>query len=340
MKSLKTAVSQTNNGKGCRQDMTDKMIIELDRAAEIISLSDDILILTHANPDGDTLGSAAAMCLALTQLGKRSRIENSDEIPHKYSYLFEKIENADFEPRFIMSVDVADKKLLGDLEEKYEGKIALSIDHHGSNRLFADETCVDAGSASTTELILKLLKLLKVDITPEIANAVYTGLATDTGCFRFMNTTANTHAAAAEMMTAGADHVMINKLMFETKSFSYMKLEKRGLEGLTMHFDGRVAVISLTGEDFRISGASQQDCDAICGIPRQIEGVDIGITMREKAENLYKISVRTNGDFNASAVCQLLGGGGHKGAAGCEIRGTLEEAKKAILGAVGEYIGA
>lgn len=318
--------------------MTDKILIGLDRAAEIISDRDNILILTHANPDGDTLGSAAALSLALRQLNKRSRIENSDEIPRKYSYLFENTGDEDFTPQLIMSVDVADQKLLGAIEEKYDGRVELSIDHHGSNRLFAQETCVDPESASTAELILKLIKLLGTPVTPDIANAIYTGLATDTGCFRFMNTTANTHMAAAEMIAAGADCAMINKLMFETKSFSYMKLEKRGLEGLTLHFGGRVAVISLTGEDFRASGASQQDCDAICGIPRQVEGVDIGITMREKEEGLYKISVRTNGSFDASAVCQRLGGGGHKGAAGCEIRGTLQQAKKAVLDAAEEYL--
>ena len=314
------------------------MIIGLDRAAEIISSRDNILILTHANPDGDTLGSAAALSLALGQMGKRSRIENSDEIPHKYDYLFVNTQKEHFEPEFIMSVDVADKKLLGRLEEKYDGKIELSIDHHGSNRLFAKETCVDPGSSSTAELILELIKLSGVTVTQGIANAIYTGLATDTGCFRFMNTTANTHIAAAQMIAAGADCAMINKLMFETKSFSYMKLEKRGLEGLTLHFGGRVALISLTGEDFRISGASQQDCDAICGIPRQVEGVDIGVTMREKEPGLYKISVRTNGDYDASAICQTLGGGGHKGAAGCEVRGTLEDAKKAVLDAAGKYL--
>lgn len=308
------------------------MLIDVKATAQLLSSRNDILILTHANPDGDTLGSGFALMRALLSLGKRVRLENNDTIPAKYDFLSAGLEVQDFEPQLIMSVDVADPKLFGtQVQEKYGDRVELCIDHHGSNKLYAEKTLLVAEASSNAEVVYEVIKELGVEITSSIADGIYTGVSTDTGGFRYGNTTPESLNVAAEMMKAGADYKKINIVMFETKSASYFELERLGLEGLTFHYDGKVALMSLTQEMFNKSGHSSQECDALCAIPRQIEGVKVGATIKEKEDGRYKISVRTNEPYDASEICVALGGGGHKGAAGCELKTCLEDVKIALL---------
>lgn len=308
-------------------------------AAKILKEKDNILILVHSHPDGDTLGCGYSLCRALLSIGKRAKVMCSDIIPKKYGYLFKGISEESFDPDFIVAVDVADTKLLGKkLEEIYADKIDLCIDHHGSNKLFAKKTLLDSTAAAACEIVLDVIKALKAEITKEIADCIYTGLSTDTGCFRYSNVTPRTMIMGAQMIEAGADNSAINTVMFETKTKTYVALEKLCLAGMEMHFNEQTALITVTQEMFRISGSDESECDAIASLPRQIEGVVVGATLREKPDGSFKASLRTHAPADASAICAKMGGGGHIRAAGCQLDGPLENAKQTLLNNIKEYL--
>ena len=308
------------------------MRIDLHETAKILENSDKILLLCHSHPDGDTLGSAYALARALLGMGKRVRVECSDPIPKDFSFMLEGIETDDFEPELIAAIDVADIKLLGkESEGKYTGKIGLCIDHHGSNMLYADKVCLEADSASTAEIIYLLLKIMQVDPDPVIASCLFTGVSTDTGCFRFSNTTVRTFEIAAELAKLGADTYNIIQVFFETKTKTYAALERLALDSMRFYFSDRCALICVTQDMYKRSGSNESETDRLANLPRQIEGVLVGVTMRELKDGSFKASVRTHGDIDASAICKRLGGGGHMGAAGCTLYGSKQQAINSLL---------
>lgn len=316
-----------------------KMKITLNEAAEILLQKDNILILTHKSPDGDTIGSGYALCMALRQFGKKANVVCSDEFSRKYDYITKQIEVQEFEPEFIVSVDVADAKLLGDKLSVYADKVDLCIDHHGSNTGFAKKSYVEADAAAAAQVIKNLLELMNVKIDRNIANAVFTGICTDTGCFRYPSTTAETYRAAADMIDCGADYATINRVMFDTKSRARIELERMALESIEFFAGGKGSLICITNEMFEKSGAEEGDSEGISSLPRQVEGVIVGVTMREKEDGSYKISVRTSGEVDASEICANFGGGGHKAAAGCVIDDEFENARNKLIKAVSSAIG-
>ena len=314
--------------------------------ADILSKQDRILILIHASPDGDAVGSACALLRGLRKMGKRAAIKCADPIPAKFDYLFtglcDVMPQADsFTPQLILSVDVADIRLLGSLKEEYRGKINLSIDHHASHVNFADIDYVDAGCAANTEIIYTLLLEMKADIDRDIANAIYTGLSTDTGCFRYRNVTWNTHAIASELIARGAESGDINQKMFQTRTRSQMEAELKVLKTMQFYFDSRCALIVVTQALMEETGLREEDVDAFVSKPREIEGVLVGIALKQRTgngEEGFKVSFRTNPPADASAIAGALGGGGHKGAAACLFNGTLEQAKRSVLKACEDYL--
>ncbi len=308
------------------------MRIDLNETANILENADNILLLSHSHPDGDTLGSASALARALISKGKRVRVECSDPIPKDFSFMFEGLEFGDFEPELIAAIDIADTKLLGkDAEGKYSGKIGLCIDHHGSNILYADKVYLEPDSASTAEIIYLLLEKMNVEITPQIASCLFTGVTTDTGCFRFSNTTVRTFEIAAALAKLGADTYNIIQVFFETKTKTYAALERLALDSMRFYFSDRCAVICVTQDMYKRSGSDESETDRLANLPRQIEGVLVGVTMRELKDGSFKASVRTHGDIDASAICQRLGGGGHMGAAGCTLYGSKQQAINSLL---------
>lgn len=315
------------------------MRIDAKRTAELILNEDNILILVHSNPDGDTLGCGYALLRALRKLGKKAEVLRPDNTAKKYNYLFDDLGHEDFEPNYIISVDVADIKLLeNDVREKYGNKINLAIDHHPSNCVESEYLLLEDTAAAACEIVFKVIRLLGAELDKKIADCLYTGLSTDTGCFRYSNTTSQTYRMAADLVDAGADGGKINRVMFETKTKSYVSLEKLVMDTLEMYYDGRCAIISLTYDMYEKSGSDESETDPLASKTRQIEGVDVGVFIREKQDGTFKISLRTLESVNASEVCKKLGGGGHARAAGCQFEGTLEEAKKRIIEVVGEYL--
>ena len=303
----------------------------LESVAKTLLSKDKILILTHRSPDGDTIGSGYALAMALRKLGKNVKVDCTDPFPEKYSYFTDKLEKLEFDEEFVVSVDIADTKLLGEKLSDYADKIDLCIDHHGSNTKYAKEYYVEASAAAAAQVIAKLIRLMNVEFDKDIANAIYTGITTDTGCFRYTNVTAETHRIAADMIDCGAESGMINRLMFETKSRSRLELERRVMDSIQFYLDGRCAIASATIDMMKESGAVDNDMEGVSSLPRQIEGVMAGITLREKNNGKFKVSVRTTDELDASAICANFGGGGHKAAAGCMITGTLNEAIEQII---------
>lgn len=312
--------------------------INVEKCAKILRDKDNILILTHAHPDGDTLGCGYGLCRALLKMGKKARVICADEIPAKYSYLYEDMDIPEFDEEYIVAVDVATENLLGDLADVYSGKIDLCIDHHGSNAEYATYLLLNADAAAAAETVFKVIKALRVKIDRHIADCLYTGLTTDTGCFRYASTTSNTYRAAAELIDLGANNGIINRVMFETKTKTYAALERMAIEGMEFYSRDRICVITITQDMYRKSGSSEQETEAIAPLSRQQEGVEIGLTIREKADGKCKCSLRTYESVDASKLAAHFGGGGHKQAAACKFDCGIEEAKAMLLEKCEEFL--
>ena len=314
------------------------MVIEKKQCIELINSHEEFLILSHEHPDGDTLGCAFALCEILRSMGKKRAFLCADEISADFSYMTDGFENDEVNDPFIVAVDVADARLLGSIAADYADRVDLGIDHHASNTLFAKSTYVE-DRAAACEIIFELAKDMGYKSNEYFRNCIYTGISTDTGCFRYQNTSALTFRIAAELMEQGIDSKTINKLMFETKTKSFLELERLSRETLEYHFGDRCAIITITQDMYEKSGADEHQVYPITALPRQIEGVVVGAVMKEKPDGSYSISVRTDGDIDASEVCARLGGGGHAGAAGCEVKEDYETAKAKILDSIKLSLG-
>ena len=308
-------------------------------AAAFLRAHDNYLILTHKRPDGDTIGCAAGLCRALRGLGKTACIlPNEDVIPLLGGYLDGLTAPDGFTPDTVVSTDVATENLLPDSAALYKGRIDLAIDHHPSQEFFARETCLEADKAACGEIIWKICTELGV-MDGEIAAPLYVAVSTDCGCFVYANTTSHTHRVAAALMEQGIPVKELNKRHFRTKSLARMKLESLILQNMHLYHDGTVAVAPISLELIAQAGATLEDTDDIAAFLGQLKGVLHTATIREHEGGECRVSVRTKADeLNATKVCARLGGGGHKAASGCTVKGTVAEAERAILAAIDEQL--
>ena len=283
--------------------MTEQLNVQ--QMAQRLMTADNILILCHKNPDGDTIGCGSALYCALKMLDKEAAVLCSDVIPTRYAFTNAHMFKGEFEPKTVVAVDVASVQLFGENNgmTQFSRHVDLCIDHHAGNSGYADFTLLNGSAAAAAELLYEVICAMGVAITPHIADCLYTGLATDTGCFRFSSTTANTHLVAAKLIEAGCHVEELNTLLFDTKPRERMEADPADLEELT-------------------------------SLPVSIEGVKVGLTLRQQPGGSYRISVRTAKGVDACAIARRLGGGGHSRAAGCELLGNLENAKNAILAEV------
>lgn len=311
------------------------MEITVEKAAQLLKENDNFLILTHMSPDGDTLGSAFALCRCLQKLGKSAAVITEDNLPKKFSYLSEAVTECESKKKYIVAVDIATENLLPKNAHQYKGNVNLCIDHHPSNTNYAENLCLEPTAAACAEIIFKIIGALGVGIDRLTANCLFTGITTDTGCFRYSNTTAQTMNTAARLIDLGCDSHKINKIMFETNSKARIKAEQLALSTLEYFCGGKIAVMLVTLEALTRSGADESELDGLSAIPRTIEGVVVGITIREKGNGLLKISVRSDETVcSANEVCEQFGGGGHAAAGGCSINNkTIKQAKEALVSA-------
>ena len=299
--------------------------------------NDCFTILTHKSPDGDTLGAGFALCAYLRDMGKKANVLNGEGFPDRYSFMYEGYEPQEFEERFVIAVDIADPKLLGSGLAAYEeeGRIDLCIDHHISNKYYAKESFVDGNASAACLILYELFKELGRPISKHIAMCLYTGIATDTGCFKYENTTPAAHNAAAELIQYGFGFSIINRKMFDIKSHGRLAAERLAADTMEFFCDYKCAVMILITEMMDSCGIEPAEFEGMASIPLSVEGVEIGVTVRQRHEQVWKLSVRTTETIDASAFCKQFGGGGHIRAAGCELKGTLEQVRVQITEAVG-----
>ena len=304
--------------------------------ADFLQENDNFCILTHTRPDGDTVGSASALCLALRQLGKEAWVlENKETSPFLYNCLLGLTTDTPRENDTLVTVDVASPGMLPENAKPLLGSISLRIDHHGSATSFTDLELVDPASAACGEIIYDVMMAMGVQMTKEIAWRLYIAVSTDTGCFRYANTTANTYRVAAACAETGVDLYPTTQALFDTTSIAELKLQNWMVDNAVFLHGGKAAVCAVPRE--LEENVSKEDLEGISGFLRSIEGVKISATIRE-TENGSKMSVRAVPGFDASAVCKKFGGGGHKGAAGASLAMTLEEATQAAIAALEEVV--
>ena len=291
-------------------------------AAARLAAMDQVLILTHVRPDGDTIGSAAALCCGLRALGKTAYLLPNPELTATYApYAAPYLAEADFVPAYVVSVDIAALSLLPENARPYGERIDLAIDHHPSQGFFARETCLEADSAACGEIVYDIITRL-TPVTPDIALPLYVAVSTDTGCF-----------------VCGIDAAPVNKALFRTKSRTRLAMEAWMAEWAEYYDHDRVVVMQIPLSLCLDYKATEADVEELSSLAALVEGTDCGVTLRELKDGRVKISLRTGPRVNATEVCALLGGGGHAAAAGATLHGTLGEVKQAVLQAIDMVAG-
>lgn len=302
--------------------------------SQLLLSKNNILIITHTNPDGDTLCSAAALCSALRRAGKRANLFRNPAVTTKYMPHVEKyFAPKSFKSKYIVSVDVATEKMFA---EGFDGAIDLCIDHHPTNSHYAKKELVCPDKAACGEIVLAVIKEMCGGITQEEADLLYIAVTTDTGCFQYLNTNAATFRAAAELLEYGADTGMVNVKFFRKASRARLKLEGMIYSTMGFYCDGKISVAIITNEMLRQAGAGEEDCDDLAGLAGRAEGASVNITIRERDNGSSKVSVRTGRDVSSSDICAVFGGGGHAMAAGCTIDCPPEKARDMLLAVIDE----
>ena len=305
-------------------------------AAQWLLSHDNFCILTHVRPDGDTMGSASALCVGLRQMGKTAHLLHNDGASpflDKCQLGLSKAWPEDGDT--LVTVDVAAKRMLPEEWLSLQDRMELRIDHHSSAESFTANELVDSTAAACGEIIYDLLMAMGCEMTKEIAWRLYIAISTDTGCFRYANTTANTYRVAAACAETGAELYPITQELFDTTSVAQLKLKNWMVDHAVFLCDGRAAVCGIPAE--LEETVTKEDLEGVSGFLRSIEGVKISATIRQ-TETGSKMSVRAVPGFDAAAVCKRFGGGGHKGAAGAGMDVPLEEAVRLACQALTEVI--
>lgn len=317
--------------------------ITLSAVASLIAEKRKILIITHGHPDGDTLGSAYGLKRAIAKYCD-ARVICIDTVPDRLKFItdgetdlhIERLE--DFSPELVMAVDVAETHLMGAYGETFAGAIDLKIDHHVNGSEYARYNYIEGDTAACGEIVYKLIRELEAIncavLTPESASALYAAVSSDTGSFKYTNTTPDTMRTAAALMEAGADTEDINRRLYESKSKGEITAMKLALNGMKLYREDSVAVFSMTNKLKEESGLTDDDFGDVINILREIEGVDLAVTLRQLKDKpeKFKISMRSSGDIKANELCAMFDGGGHvKAAGGMIIADSPESAEDMVI---------
>jgi bifunctional oligoribonuclease and PAP phosphatase NrnA len=310
---------------------------ELRKIVDALRANERFLVTTHENPDGDALGSLVAMTLALRGLGKDAVMYLFGDVPLPNEYRFMRLGDlirrlpADAGERVLVAVDAANERRLGPDHETLLAAVALKIDidHHHDNSRFGDLNLIVADASSTGEILKDVLDALGAELTPEIAEALYIAIVTDTGRFQYANTTARALRLAAELVEAGADVHRVFQGVYESVAFAKLKLVARALEHARMLEGGRLVVAHLDRSDFAEAAAEEPFSEGIIDYLRAVEGAEMAALIREPPTAngpLRRISLRTTEQgLDVSAIARKSGGGGHKQAAGFPSEGSVDE---------------
>ncbi|HYA85960.1 MAG TPA: bifunctional oligoribonuclease/PAP phosphatase NrnA [Nitrospirota bacterium] len=305
------------------------------RIAEALRGCNSILISAHRNPDGDTLGSQLALLLALEKMHKAVTAHNLDPVPEFYEFLphADRIKTGLPVPgRFDAYIVVdADPPRTGLFDKQYPADILINIDHHVTNPREWPLTWLDPDASACGEMIYKLIQELGVAIDRNIALCLYTAILTDTGSFRYSNTTSESMKIAAKMLEAGADPWLVTENVYESFAYRRLKLLGAVLAGMERSEDGRVAWVVITDELYHQTGTTAEDTDSFINFVRSVKGVEVAVLIRQIGAAQYKLSMRSKGRIDLSSLSQSFGGGGHRNAAGGVLNGTLEGVKRTVI---------
>ena len=306
--------------------------------AKLLGSKDGILLLTHKNPDGDTVMSAAALCRALRRKNKKAYLYHNPQITKKMLPFVDKLFAPEsFVPKYIVSVDVATENLF---PKDFDGKVDLAIDHHPSNSHFAAEELIESERSACGEIVQKLIVALAGKLTKTEATLLYIALTTDTGAFQYANTDEQTFRSAAELVQAGADAHAVMLHFFRKTSLARLRLEGMIYSGLHVYHEGKLVIATVTLEMMQTAEATEDDCDDLAGLSGRAEDALMNVTIRELSDGSSKISVRSAPGVSSLAVCSAFGGGGHELASGCTIQASPEKAEKLLLDVIDELCGA
>lgn len=308
----------------------------LAETAKLLKEAGKMVIVSHISPDGDTLGSSLALAHALRMLGKEVMLNVDDDIPSVFSFLPGIGEYMRFAPDdsvpadLLIVIDASSADRAGNAMNVVKARSVLNIDHHKTNTHFADYLYLDSDAAATAEIIYSLLLELGTELNTEIATCIYEGLYTDTGSFKYSNTTSRTLSIASALLTYGVNPSLISDNM-EVKSRSQVEMLGKVLETLTFLRDGKIAYVEVAPElyDYNV------DTDTFVSYPRYIEGVEVALLFKQVEENLTRVSFRSK-QVDVAKIALSFGGGGHQKASGCSIHAPLKEAESIVLPIVEE----
>lgn len=311
--------------------------------SKIIKQSETFFIAGHIKPDGDSLGSALALASALKRLDKKATVYCNDEIPSFLKFL----KGTDKIKKVPKSTDLFDCAIIlecinfsrmGDIISPDQAKKIINIDHHSMFTNFGDINYIVPESASTAELVLNVFEYMKIKPTKSEAECLYTGILTDTGRFQQLNTTADSHIAAAKLINAGVSPNEISHQVYESNSKASLRLLGLALSDIEADFDGQMAYLKVTKDMFEKTGAREEEMESIVNYTLKIKGVKAGFLFKEIDENTTKVSCRSVKNFNLLDIVKKCGGGGHKNAAGCTINSNIDDSIKKIKKSFQEII--
>jgi len=316
--------------------------MSLKEAATFIRERDDFLVVSHVQPDGDAISSTVAIGWLLAKLGKAYMMLNEGPVPSRLHYLWNSSAivtalNNEPERKFqnVICVDCADFARVGKAAQWFAAEPQLlNIDHHPTNNGYGSVNLLKFHAAATAEIIFELVEEMEMAIDRDFATAIYTGLLTDTGGFRYANTSPEVMAMTSRLLEAGAPGPELAELLLERMTMGQMRMIQRGLARLAFSPDQRIGWLWVTSEDLADTGATNEDLEGLVNYPRNIEGVEVGILFKENGEQSVKVSMRSAGAVNVAAIAQQFGGGGHVRAAGCRLTVPLAEAIDGVVSAV------
>ncbi len=314
--------------------------IDLTLMAHEIMRLHKVYIIPHVNPDGDALGSSFGLCRFLRENGKTADVVLEKDIPQGYAFLGNDYILAEkaAEKRDVIVLDCGELSRIGKSEPLFNSADhTLVIDHHETNDGFGEKCTIMGSLSSTCEMIYLIIKALGLTISRETAFFLYTGITSDTGGMRYSCTSPATLRAAAELLETGLDIAYINRMVFENNSLKKIQLKGMVYSTLRMLKGGKAAIVCLTKEMLEKTGASEDDSEGFVNIPRSVEGVEIGIFLKERDDEI-RISLRSNAYADVSLIAKRLGGGGHKHAGGCSYKGSLKETEETLLPLLDEVL--
>jgi len=305
----------------------------------ILRSEDRFIIVTHVNPDGDAVGSLLAMHLALREMGKKTWPVSSEKIPDLYCFLpglddilTDTDQLATIKPDWIISLDVAtEDRISGNISRFRETTQLINIDHHATNPHYGQLNLIDHSATSTAELVFQVLTKAGYQLSVDVGKCLYTGLVTDTGCFRFSGVNTQTMNLAARLLEPGFDSYEITRLLYEEYPLSRLELERLLLSRIEIFLNGSIVVSTLNYEDFQRVGAPLSDGENLVDRLRESRGVEAGILMTQISDEIVRVSFRSKGLVDVSAIAASFGGGGHPRAAGLRSNLPLDELKEKIL---------